>query len=194
MSLSDTERHEIEALLTFWFGAPDAPEFGEPKAFWFSSTPQDDHLIQTRFETLYHKAKQGDLDHWLEDPQATLALVLLMDQVPRNIFRGTPQAFGTDALALAFSKVGIEKHYDQQLPPIHRRFLYMPFMHSEDLETQRQSLNLFAQLTHESTLDYAKAHHDIIARFQRFPHRNAILGRLSTPEEVAFLKEPNSSF
>jgi uncharacterized protein (DUF924 family) len=187
-----TDRERIEEILLFWFGSPEESAFGTPKLFWFSSTPQDDKLITQRFGADYEKAKTGQLDHWLKDPKGTLALVLLMDQIPRHLFRGQPRAFATDALGLAFAKIAIEKKYDKTLSPIYRRFFYMPFMHAEGLAEQAQSLRLFSQLTDIKTIAFAQAHYDTIARFKRFPHRNAILGRLSTPEEIAFLRQPSS--
>ncbi|MGL4371642.1 MAG: DUF924 family protein [Alphaproteobacteria bacterium] len=193
-AIASIDKDQIDEILLFWFGSPEESAFGTPKLFWFSSTPQDDRLIKQRFEAVYEKAKEGKLDHWLEESKGTLVLILLMDQIPRHIFRGKPRAFATDALALAFAKIALEKKYDQTLSPIYRRFFYMPFMHAEDLDAQKQSLQLFNQLPDVKTIAFAQAHYDIISRFKRFPHRNAILGRLSTPEEIAFLRRPNTSF
>jgi len=132
--------------------------------------------------------------NWLESAEGFLAAILVLDQFPRNMFRGSAQAFATDAQALALSKRAIAEGLDMKLPPEKRCFVYIPFQHSEDLADQRRSLELFTALGNPENLDFAKRHEEIIARFGRFPHRNASLGRATTPEEEAFLKQPGSSF
>jgi uncharacterized protein (DUF924 family) len=134
---------------------------------------------------------------WQDRPRSALALVILLDQFPRNMFRGDPRAFATDPLAREVATVLVQKGTDRQLLPVERLFVYLPFMHSEDLTHQRQSVALFQQLAQErpylDSLSYAIGHKEIIERFGRFPHRNAILGRLSTPEEIEFLQQPEPS-
>lgn len=184
----------IHTILTFWFGDQTSPEYGKPRSFWFMSTPEMDQTIRDSFGKLYQLAVKGDLDPWMNTPEGSLSLVIIFDQFSRNMFRGTPQSFASDFKGLEVAKVAIEKGYDSQLPPFQRAFLYMPFMHSENLKDQNKSVELFEALGIDASLDYAIRHKDIIARFGRFPHRNTILGRASTPEELAFLKEPDSSF
>ncbi|MEJ2518190.1 MAG: DUF924 domain-containing protein, partial [Methyloceanibacter sp.] len=133
-------------------------------------------------------------DAWLRNPQGRLAAILVLDQFPRNIYRGSPRAFATDEEALALSRDAIAAGADKELPPEQRAFLYMPFQHTETLADQRRSLELFEALGNPENLDFAARHYEIIERFGRFPHRNAVLGRVSTPEELAFLEQPGSSF
>lgn len=161
---------------------------------WYRAPPEVDAEIARRFGQLYESLRDAVPGDWLRTPQGRLAAILVLDQFPRNIHRGTPQAFATDDKALAFSKDAIAAGADMELPPEQRAFLYMPFQHAEDLAEQRRSLELFEALGNPNNLDFAVRHYDIIARFGRFPHRNDVLGRESTPEELAFLKEPGSSF
>ncbi|BAQ18812.1 DUF924 family protein [Methyloceanibacter caenitepidi] len=161
---------------------------------WYGAPPEVDAEIARRFGPLYESLRHAVPDAWLQTPQGRLAAVLVLDQFPRNIHRGTPQAFATDDEALALSKDAIAAGADMELPPEQRAFLYMPFQHAENLEDQRRSLELFKALGNPNNLDFAVRHYEIIARFGRFPHRNDVLGRASTPEERAFLNEPGSSF
>jgi uncharacterized protein (DUF924 family) len=185
-------------ILHFWFGHPDEPNYGKQKSFWFIKNPEVDEELKTRFLKDYQQAAAGDLDDWLNSPATCLALIILLDQLPRNIFRGTPAAFATDLKALAAAQHGIIQGYDRQFLPIQRWFFYLPFEHSENLAHQQQSVKLFQELSHDpesaSAITYALQHLEIIERFGRFPHRNRILGRVSTPEEEEFLKQPGSSF
>ncbi len=135
----------------------------------------------------------GGLEQWRSTPLAALALVVVLDQFSRNMFRGTPRAFAGDPAALAAATVALERGFDRLLSPAERIFMYLPFEHAEDLAAQHRSLALFEALD-PNDLEYARRHHEIIARFGRFPHRNAVLGRESTPEEIEFLKGPGSSF
>lgn len=191
-------RDRVADILSFWFGSPDEPGFGKPQKSWFTKDPQFDLSIRSRFEGDYEKAARGELNPWKDAPHSCLALILLLDQFPRNLFRGLPQAFATDAQALEVAQWAIDRHFDRGLLPVERWFIYLPFEHSEDLACQHQSIALFQQLESDadsaSAIDYAIRHSQIIERFGRFPHRNPILGRESTPEEVAFLEEPGSSF
>jgi uncharacterized protein (DUF924 family) len=165
---------------------------------WFRADPAYDAQIETRFLALHAAAQAHALDDWKNDPHGCLALVILLDQMPRNMFRGTPRAFESDAQALALSDEAVTRGFDRELLPVERMFLYMPYQHSEDLATQQRSLELFAKLEGEPSLkesiDYAHRHHDVIARFGRFPHRNAILGRVSTDAELEYLKQPGAGF
>lgn len=133
------------------------------------------------------------LAHWQATPLASLALVIVLDQFPRNMFRGTPQAFASDPLALAAARTSIDRGFDRSFSKVERTFAYLPFQHAEDLASQRRSLALFQALD-PAQLEYARRHYEIVARFGRFPHRNAVLGRESTSEETEFLKQPGSSF
>jgi uncharacterized protein (DUF924 family) len=181
------------ALLDRWFGAPGDPDRERHRTIWFKSTPEFDAELRRDFLADYELAASGGLAAWEAEPESALALLLLLDQVPRNIFRGTPRAYATDAAARAAAARAIERGFDQAVPPVWRRFIYMPFHHSEELADQQRSLALFTALPPDPdrTGDrrYASRYLDTIARFGRFPHRNAILGRASTPEEIAFLKE-----
>ena len=192
---------EAEEVLNFWFGAPTEPgsEYGQQRKEWFVKNPDFDRQIRTRFLSLYEQAATGHLNHWREDPRSCLALILLLDQFSRNMFRGTPQAFATDPQALAAAQLAIARQYRQQLIPVEEMFLYLPLEHSENLEHQQQCVDQFQRLQvdhpeFDSVLDYAIRHKAVIERFGRFPHRNAILGRESTPEELTFLQQPGSSF
>lgn len=180
----------IRRILSFWFA--DGPAVS--REVWFKANPSFDKEISRRFRRTYERAAAGELDGLAENAEGSLALVLLLDQFPRNLFRGTAGAFASDGPARAVARHALKRGFDRPLPPAQRLFLYLPFEHSEDLADQEQSVALFAALGDAEWLDYAKRHRDIVARFGRFPHRNAALGRPSTPEEVAFLQTPGSSF
>ena len=190
----------VDDILTFWFGQPGEPGYTEPRGRWFEHDPAFDAECARRFLATHEKAAAGGLQAWRDEPRSALALLLLLDQFPRNLFRDSPRAYATDALAREVARHALARGLDVPLPPVWRWFFYLPFEHSEDIHDQRLSVSLFEALapqhpaTGAETLEYARRHHDIIARFGRFPHRNARLGRESTPEEVAFLQEPNSSF
>ena len=197
---------KVEAVLEFWFGSnpDDAAIAKEKSALWWSKNPQVDDEIRGRFEGLVAKAAAGELSYWEATPTGRLALILLTDQFPRNIYRDSPRAFAYDAKALAWCLDGIEQHVDRKLRPIERVFFYLPLEHAESLEHQDKSVKHFGELVSivdepdkavfKEYLDFAIRHRDIIARFGRFPHRNKILGRQFTAEEIAFLNEPGSSF
>lgn len=180
-------------VLSFWFGEPLAM-----RKAWFTKDPAFDAEIRSRFLPLYEQAAADRLEVWRESAASCLALILVLDQFPRNMFRGTPRAFATDAQALQIAKGAIAQHLDQQLPPIQRFFFYLPLEHSENLNDQTESVRLYEQFRDipelADTYDYAIRHRDVIERFGRFPHRNSILARASTPEEIEFLKQPGSSF
>ncbi len=192
-------------VLHFWFGPLKTPEdFPKDQAtLWFAKDEAFDQQIRERFKTTLEAASQQQL-HWQQTPRDKLALVILMDQFSRNIYRNKPQAFALDPLSVDLVANMILHKEDQELYPIERMFLYLPFEHSEDLKQQVISVELFKNLHEQApkgirsflqeALSYAIQHYEIIERFGRFPHRNAILGRTSTQEELAFLKTPGSSF
>ncbi|WP_420243504.1 DUF924 family protein [Roseiterribacter gracilis] len=169
-------------MLRFWFveAGPDQ---------WFASDPAFDETLRRKFGALVEQAAAGALDDWAKDRERALALLLLLDQLPRNLFRGTARAFATDAKARAVATVALDRGFDADRPAEQRLFFYVPFMHSEDLADQDRSVALFAAAQAELPVNYpfAVQHRAIIERFGRFPHRNAALGRPSTEEEAAFL-------
>lgn len=191
--------HEaIDNLHDYWFGELD--EAGMPRSsrnsLWFQSNTQTDSHCATYFGDASKRAIEGQLDDWAATDRGLIALVLLLDQMPRNIYRGTPQAFAGDERALALSQQTIASGHHQRLPAIAQVFLFMPLEHHEQLEVQEECVELFTELAAVTGQDliagfkrYAVAHRDVIARFGRFPHRNAILGRTSTPEELAYLAD-----
>jgi uncharacterized protein (DUF924 family) len=181
-------------ILAFWFG-------GEPHAerdYWFRKNEAFDLEIRSRFGEALAAGLAGAFGEWCTTPRGALARVVLLDQFARNAFRGTPKAFAGDARALATSNLALEREFDRALDPYERQFLYMPFVHSEALAVQDRAMECFTRLAQDcgltEPLDWAERHRDVIRRFGRFPHRNAILGRTSTPEESAFLEQPGSSF
>ncbi len=189
---------QAQEILDFWFGKSDEPDYGKPNNLWFSKKPEFDEEIRSRFLQDYRKAAEGYLDNWIEFPDTCLALILLLDQFPRNMFRDTPEAFATDWEALSAAQQAISKGYDRKMLPVQRWFIYFPFEHSENLDHQRQAVKLFQQLSNDpdsaSCIEYANRHRSVIERFGRFPHRNAILGRTSTPDEKEFLRQSSSWF
>lgn len=190
----------IDNILTFWFDDPqdDQVYYETRHKRWFTSNPEFDLTIRERFLADYQLAVDRTLITWHDTPHAGLALILLLDQFPRNMFRNTPQAFATDSLAREVAHHLIQQGFDRQVLPVERSFVYMPFMHSEMLADQQRSVTLFRQLAQErsylNSVSYALQHQAIIERFGRFPHRNAVLGRSSTPEEIEFFQQPGSSF
>lgn len=169
------------AVIAFW------REAGPEK--WFAKDDAFDQACRDNFLPTYRAAARGDLNEWELTPDGALALVLLLDQFPRNMFRGTRDVYKADPVALMAADRAIEKGFDHQVDPSFRRFFYLPFMHSESLRHQERSVTLNEALGEADSIKWARHHHDIVARFGRFPHRNSILGRESTPEEEAFLKE-----
>ena len=164
-------------VLRFWFGL-------DPKQWWRRAADLD-HQIRETFLKLWEDKRQLPAEAFLDDPLTALAAVILFDQFPRNMFRDHADQFSTDHLALAIARAAIDRGFDDQLEPRERGFLYMPFQHSEDLADQNRSLLLFTALGDTDQLDYAQKHHDVIARFGRFPHRNKMLGRTPRPAELA---------
>ncbi|GAB3261734.1 DUF924 family protein [Chitinimonas naiadis] len=185
---------EIEAVLAFWF-----PNQDEAQRAWFVKDPAFDTEIAQRFGHLLATAMAGGLQSWCETPRGLLAYVLLLDQFSRNCHRADAQAYAGDALALAAAGKALAQGWDRQLGRLQRVFLYLPFEHAEDAAMQLVAVRCFEALAAEFPdcehyLDYAYRHRDVIARFGRFPHRNAVLGRVSTPAELAYLAEPGSGF
>ncbi|MGZ3217887.1 DUF924 family protein [Paracoccus sp. T5] len=170
-----------QQVLDFWFSDEMRPN-------WFAKSDQVDARIREDFADTYTAAHDGQLDGWMEDADSALAMVIALDQFPRNIFRGSPRSFESNDLALRHAKAALDRGHDQQQSPERRQFLYLPFMHSEELADQERSVQLYEALGNEHSLHFARDHRDIVARFGRFPHRNAVLGRDSTPEEAEFLK------
>ncbi len=178
-----------QEVLDFWF-VETAP------AQWFQKNDVFDDIIRERFAAVYDMAKNGIFDSWKKDADGCLALCVVLDQFPRNMFRDDPKAFATDAQALTIASHAIKKGFDQVLTPVKRRFIYLPFEHSENLEHQQLSVELFGSMQYEDPLgyEYALRHLRVIEQFGRFPHRNTILGRVSTPQELRYLGEPGAGF
>lgn len=190
--------NEPTEVLDFWFGREDEPGYSEFRDKWFQKDEEFDRQVRDRFLYDYEKAARGECDGWRKEPESCLALVILLDQFPRNLFRGDPKTYATDGKALEMSRYAVDEVLDRKLPGFKRMFLYMPFMHSEEMEDQRRSVELFHGLADEDegpdVAEFAEGHRDIVEQFGRFPHRNEILGRETTPEEAEFLTQPGSSF
>ncbi|WP_040663111.1 DUF924 family protein [Nitrococcus mobilis] len=195
------------ALLEFWFGPMadgDASIAERQAGLWWDKSERVDHEITTRFGALFQQAAAGRFEHWPRHPRTRLALILVLDQLPRHLFRARPEAYAYDPRALELSLQGQALGQDRTLRPVERAFFYLPMEHAESLPIQHQCVRCFELLLIElpaehqppfqNLLQYARRHRDIIRRFGRFPHRNAILGRTSTAAEEAFLNEPGSRF
>lgn len=190
----------------FWFGdsSDDRTTAQQQSALWWSKNPALDQQIRQRFEPSLLAAQRAELDTWGATPDGLLALILLTDQLPRNMYRGTADSFISDPLARGWCRLGLERQFDTGLRPIEAVFFYLPLEHSEQLADQELAVTLFRALLervpaerqpdYQGYLDFALKHHEIIARFGRFPHRNQILGRASSAAELEFLSGPNSSF
>ena len=185
-------------VLDFWFGRPGSADYGTSRKIWFEKNDDFDAEIQGRFGEAVENALLGGFTDWETTPADCLALIILLDQFPRNLYRGTAQAFAGDARALELANTAMDAGFDEALLPVQRIFLYLPFEHSETMADQARSVELLtavsAQTGNPDWEAYAIADRDIIARFGRFPHRNTALGRKTTPEEAEFLKQPNSGF
>ncbi len=195
-----------EEILNFWFGTlesdGDFPE--QQEKVWFKKSEATDQILREKFERDLQSAIRRELDDWTSTPRGRLALIILLDQFSRNIYRGTPQSFAQDKQALELCLQGIEHNVDRKLRPIERLFFYLPMEHAEDVEIQRQCVKAIKALSEDVVpslkqkfigyIDYAVQHCEIIERFGRFPHRNKILARGSTEEELEFLEKPGSSF
>jgi uncharacterized protein (DUF924 family) len=184
-------------VLRYWFGGPGEPDYLQPRNFWFTKSEATDRAIAGRFGAAVEAALAGEFGEWAASPRGALALIIVLDQFTRNVFRGTARAFAGDDRALSLARELVDTGQDRALGPVERWFAYMPFEHSERLVDQHEAVRLFEQLAADgvdSPLEWARRHFDVIARFGRFPHRNAILGRASTAEEIEFLKQPGSGF
>lgn len=194
---------QAREVLDFWFGEDLAQPFAHSER-WFKKDPEFDALIGERFGESVLALERGELHAWREGPETALAYIVLADQFPRNMHRDSPRAFALDGLALQCSLAGQGQGFDASLPPVWRVFFYIPMEHSEEPALQQRSLQAFTRLREEADADRAEyfgkvvesaqRHHDIIERFGRFPHRNEVLGRESTPEETEFLTQPGSRF
>ena len=180
----------VQEILDFWFGSPDSAELGSRRQVWFDATDEFDQEIRRRFLEANRLAAKGALDDLKRTQMGNLALIILLDQFSRNIFRGAAEAFATDAKARQLAEHALEKRFDKNVLTVHGLFFYLPFEHAEDLESQAKSVSLFVNLGDAVSLDHAICHRDQIVRFGRFPDRNKALGRPSTKGEEEFLKNP----
>jgi len=184
-----------QEVLDFWFDPTH-------EAFWFERDDAFDAALRARFGALHERAARGELDAWAAQPQTWLALLIVLDQFSRNLYRGDRRAFDCDARAQQLALQGIDQGFDQALPPHWRAFAYLPLEHAEDASLQERCLDLFGKLhlahpdvpLYANYVDYARRHGAVIERFGRFPHRNTVLGRTSTPEEAHYLAQPGSGF
>lgn len=174
-------------ILDFWFDEKTQPH-------WFAKSDEFDAIIEKNFKTVHLQATQCELWTWRQNASGRLAEIIVLDQFSRNLYRHSAQAFAHDAMALSLAQEAVQQGLDQQLPAEQRAFLYLPYMHSESKQIQVQSLALFEQLANPINLDFAQQHKMIIDRFGRYPHRNSVLDRHSTADEIDFLSQPNSSF
>jgi uncharacterized protein (DUF924 family) len=178
---------EYVEIIDFWFNEIDT-------SLWFQKNEAFDQQLRERFSTVHQSAARGELYVWRRQPEGRLAEIIVLDQFSRNMFRDSAQAFAYDNVALVLAQVAVETGDDHRVDPSHRSFMYMPFMHSESPLIHEQAVKLFSQPGLERNLEFEMKHKTIIDRFGRYPHRNAILGRESTDEELAFLRQPGSSF
>jgi uncharacterized protein (DUF924 family) len=195
-----------QGILGFWFGraADDSAEASAREAFWFGASRETDSLIRERFASAVEAAARGEFDSWVQVPRSTLALVLLLDQFPRNMWRGTAKAFAHDAQALRAAQEAVARGHLDNLAPLEQAFLVLPFQHSESIEDQRESIRLSSEIAQaapaawrpvlEGYLQFAKEHFALIEQFGRFPHRNHVLGRAPTAKEEAYLSRGGASF
>ena len=195
-----------EAILAFWFGraAEDPAEATSRETLWFEPSRETDSLIREHFAPLVEVAARGEFDRWLQAPRSALAVILVLDQFPRNIWRGTARAFAHDALALRATREAVARGHLRELAPLEQAFLVLPFQHSESIEDQRESVRLSSEIAQaaplgwrallERYLQFARQHLHLIEQFGRFPHRNRVLGRDPTPEEEAYLRAGGTRF
>ena len=178
-----TQPQEVDDLLDFWFSS-------ESRERWFNATPGFDDTLRQRYMAAWQLGRDGKLHDWEHTPDGALALVILLDQFPLNMFRDQPESFSTEAQSRAVASRAIARRFDEALPDERKAFLYLPFMHSETLSDQDRSVELFEAAGLTSNLKWARGHREIVRRFGRFPHRNAILGRTSSAGELAWLASP----
>jgi uncharacterized protein (DUF924 family) len=205
-AITDDDLARIEAILAFWFKEVElsAPQIDRRMDIWFGEDDVFDHECKKEFSADVDRASEGQLDHWAADPRGRLALILLLDQFRRYIFRGTAQAFAMDKAALKLCVEGAMEKKDKELTPIQRAFFYMPLQHTESLKVQTKSVQIFGRLseavsatyreTFETIAQFAELHHDIVEQFGRFPHRNKLLNRENTAEEEEYLADDGPDF
>lgn len=205
-TITDDDQLRVEAILSFWFKehALSAPQIDQRMDIWFGEDPVFDHEIEKYFADDIDRASNGELDHWADDPQGRLALILLIDQFRRNIYRGTARAFSKDRLALKLCVEGAMQKKDQGLTPIQRVFFYMPLQHAESRKVQAKSVEIYQRLaesvsptlreTFKAVAEFAELHKDIVDQYGRFPHRNKLLNRENTPQEKEFLAGDSPDF
>ncbi|AOY02224.1 hypothetical protein BJP62_05825 [Jeongeupia sp. USM3] len=185
-------------MLAFWFGCPDDPDYLQPRTAWFNKDPVFDAAIRRRFLATVEAALTGDCDDWASDAHGTLALLIVLDQFPRNLFRGSASAFAGDEIACRLAHAALDAGWHQTLSPVEQLFLFLPLEHSESLADQERMVSLTEQWQGDDVLGefhrYAVLHHEVIARFGRFPHRNEALGRAHTADEADYLAQPGSGF
>jgi uncharacterized protein (DUF924 family) len=184
---------DANAILEFWFGHGE-PVSADRQQRWFAADASFDRLCAERFAGDHAAASAGELEQWKREPRSSLALAILLDQLPRNMFRDTSRAFATDTAALSVARGAIADGFDRQLPPLRRVFFYLPFQHSEQITDQDESVRLCRDLASDDPecagfLRYAESHREVISRFGRFPLRNGVLNRASTPDEIGYLRE-----
>ncbi|MBC8267769.1 MAG: DUF924 domain-containing protein [Rhodospirillaceae bacterium] len=189
-----SDRDVAQRVRDFWFGEEGTDVYGTSRPEWFTKDPAFDNQIREKFSADVDAALDGGYSSLMGNQMDALALIILLDQFPRNLFRDTAAMFAGDKRALAYANEAVRMGFDQNLTSSQQMFFYLPFEHSESLDDQRRCIDFFKRAGNEDLQKWAVAHHDIIARFGRFPHRNIALGRESTAEELAFLEQPNSSF
>ncbi len=201
ISLTPTDTPDAAwiAVIDFWFGAPGSHERGERREVWWGKDEEIDGAefdaqIRDRFLSTHEAALAGDLDHWLETPAGALALVITLDQFPRNMFRKSARAFAADGKSLLVAKEAMARGYADKMSITAQQFLYIPFEHAEDLAEQQRSVDLYTAIGMEDGNGFAQHHYDIVKMFGRFPHRNEVLGRQSTSEEIEYIKDPANRF
>ena len=188
--LDQSQQAIVTQILNFWFGDPGSSSYGKRLDIWFNANPGFDALVRQNFLEMYQEAQAGHLSTLMASAEGCLALILLTDQFPRNMFRGQAQAFTTDSIAREVANFALDNDFDRKLLTVQRLFLYLPFEHSEKFEDQERSVALFVALGDSQSLTHAICHRDQILRFGRFPDRNNALGLASTPEEISFLQNP----
>ncbi len=198
VALPEAHSADPQEVLAFWFDGELATARGQLRREWFAGEPVFDERVRLRFGPLIERALVGDCAAWGEAAATAPALILVLDQFTRNAFRGSARMFAGDAVALVVARRVVAEGWDLQYDALRRWFCYLPFEHAESLHEQRESLRLFGQLRDDPLAGgawiWAQRHHDVVARFGRFPHRNELLGRVSTAAELAFLREPGSRF
>ena len=177
-------------ILTFWFGTTDMASPIKKRAVWFRSTPEFDQTLIDDYTSVHERAFAGELDHLMETPEETLALIISLDQFPRNIYRGTPRAFAADPKARKITKHALDKKFHKDIEKWPKIFMYLPYEHSELLKHHERILPLYKAVADEGSIKSAQGHHDTIKRFGRYPHRNDVLSRQNTPQEDEYMKNP----